>query len=82
MNILLQPSLLSRFDLIYLILDKHNEIDDRRLANHIISLYGLEEDEEMEKGEEIDEDSKEKEKNRRKKAKNALRKKMMKKILI
>ena len=44
-NIRLPPSLLSRFDLIYLMLDKHNEIDDRRLANHIVSLYGFEEDE-------------------------------------
>ena len=43
-NIRLPPSLLSRFDLIYLMLDKHNEAYDRRLANHIVSLYGLEED--------------------------------------
>ena len=41
-NIRLPPSLLSRFDLIYLMLDKHNEINDRRLANHIVSLYGEE----------------------------------------
>ena len=46
-NIRLPPSLLSRFDLIYLMLDKHNEINDRRLANHIVSLYG-EEDLDME----------------------------------
>ena len=46
-NIRLPPSLLSRFDLIYLMLDKHNEINDRRLANHIVSLYG-EEDFDME----------------------------------
>lgn len=39
-NIRLPPSLLSRFDLIYLILDKPSEIHDRRLANHIVSLYG------------------------------------------
>ena len=39
-NIRLPPSLLSRFDLIYLMLDKHNETYDRRLANHIVSLYG------------------------------------------
>jgi DNA replication licensing factor MCM4 len=42
-NIRLPPSLLSRFDLIYLMLDKHNETYDRRLANHIVSLYGKEE---------------------------------------
>ncbi|MCQ2819646.1 MAG: AAA family ATPase [archaeon] len=38
-NIRLPPSLLSRFDLIYLMLDKHNEAHDRRLANHIVSMY-------------------------------------------
>ena len=38
-NIRLPPTLMSRFDLIYLMLDKHNEIYDRRLANHIVSLY-------------------------------------------
>ena len=38
-NIKLPPTLLSRFDLIYLILDKQNEAHDRRLANHIVSLY-------------------------------------------
>ena len=38
-NIKLPPSLLSRFDLIYLVLDKQNEASDRRLANHIVSLY-------------------------------------------
>ena len=56
-------------------LDKHNEIDDRRLANHIVSLYGFEEDEEMEKEEEIDEDSKEKEKKSKKKNKKRSKKK-------
>ncbi len=39
-NIKLPPTLLSRFDLIYLMLDPHSEIYDRRLASHIISLYG------------------------------------------
>lgn len=39
-NIELPPTLLSRFDLIYLILDKTNEINDKRLAAHILSLYG------------------------------------------
>lgn len=38
-NIKLPPTLLSRFDLIYLILDQSNEGHDRRLANHIVSLY-------------------------------------------
>lgn len=38
-NIRLPPTLLSRFDLIYLVLDKQNEASDRRLANHIVSLY-------------------------------------------
>lgn len=38
-NIKLPPGLLSRFDLIYLVLDKQSEASDRRLANHIVSLY-------------------------------------------
>ena len=38
-NIKLPPTLLSRFDLIYLMLDKQSEQSDRRLANHIVSLY-------------------------------------------
>jgi len=38
-NIMLPPTLLSRFDMIYLILDKESETMDRRLANHIVSLY-------------------------------------------
>jgi len=38
-NIRLPPTLLSRFDLIYLILDKQSEAHDRRLANHIVSLF-------------------------------------------
>ena len=38
-NINLTAALLSRFDLIYLVLDKQNEASDRRLANHIVSLY-------------------------------------------
>jgi len=40
-NIKLPPTLLSRFDLIYLILDKQSEPIDRRLANHIVSLYSV-----------------------------------------
>jgi DNA replication licensing factor MCM4 len=39
-NIKLPPTLLSRFDLIYLILDRPGSVTDRRLANHIVSLYG------------------------------------------
>ncbi|KAG1368110.1 DNA helicase [Cocos nucifera] len=38
-NIHLTPTLLSRFDLIYLILDKADEQNDRRLAKHIVSLH-------------------------------------------
>mmetsp|Transcript_41450 Transcript_41450/g.29879 ORF Transcript_41450/g.29879 Transcript_41450/m.29879 type:complete len:82 (+) Transcript_41450:1905-2150(+) len=30
---------MSRFDLIYLVLDRQNDTQDRRLANHIVSLY-------------------------------------------
>ena len=44
-NIRLPPTLLSRFDLIYLMLDRHNDAYDRRLANHIVSLYGRFEEE-------------------------------------
>ncbi|XP_072013660.1 DNA replication licensing factor mcm4-A-like [Amphiura filiformis] len=38
-NIQLPHTLLSRFDLIFLILDPQDEIFDRRLANHLVSLY-------------------------------------------
>ena len=38
-NIKLPPSLLSRFDLIYLMLDKSNEKMDKKLAEHILALY-------------------------------------------
>ena len=51
-NIQLPPTLLSRFDLIYLILDKQTEAADRRLANHIVSLYSLAPGEEVTQGEE------------------------------
>ena len=74
-NIRLPPSLLSRFDLIYLMLDKHNEIDDRRLANHIVSLYGYEENDEEEKDEDNDEEEKEKEKEKKSKKKSKKRSK-------
>jgi DNA replication licensing factor MCM4 len=39
-NIRLPPTILSRFDLIYLVLDKQSVVGDRRLASHIVSLYG------------------------------------------
>lgn len=38
-NIDLPPTLLSRFDLIYLILDRVDEKTDKRLAKHLLSLY-------------------------------------------
>ncbi|ORX45319.1 MCM-domain-containing protein [Hesseltinella vesiculosa] len=38
-NVDLPPPLLSRFDLLYLILDRVDEDSDRRLANHLVSLY-------------------------------------------
>ena len=38
-NINLPPTLLSRFDLIYLILDRPNERTDRQLAEHLLALY-------------------------------------------
>ncbi len=47
-NIKLPPTLLSRFDLIYLVLDKPNPETDRRLAKHLVSLYFADDDEEEE----------------------------------
>lgn len=38
-NVQLAHTLLSRFDLIFLILDPQNELFDRRLAKHLVSLY-------------------------------------------
>ncbi|CAK9021727.1 DNA replication licensing factor MCM4 (Minichromosome maintenance protein 4) (AtMCM4) [Durusdinium trenchii] len=38
-NIDLVPTLLSRFDLIYLVLDKPDRVTDRRLARHLVKLY-------------------------------------------
>ncbi|KAL3794766.1 hypothetical protein HJC23_012776 [Cyclotella cryptica] len=38
-NIQLPPTLLSRFDLIYLILDAPNVDSDRQLAHHLVGLY-------------------------------------------
>ena len=40
-NINLPPSLLSRFDLIFLILDYPNEASDKLLATHILDFYSL-----------------------------------------
>ncbi|KAK4659269.1 MCM DNA helicase complex subunit [Podospora pseudocomata] len=38
-NIDLPPTLLSRFDLVYLILDRADEKQDQRLAKHLLSMY-------------------------------------------
>ncbi|KAL3480714.1 vacuolar transporter chaperone 4 [Aspergillus californicus] len=38
-NIDLPPTLLSRFDLVYLVLDRVDEQEDRRLAKHIVNMY-------------------------------------------
>ncbi|KAF2671112.1 MCM-domain-containing protein [Microthyrium microscopicum] len=38
-NIDLPPTLLSRFDLVYLVLDRVDEMNDRRLAKHLVSMY-------------------------------------------
>jgi DNA replication licensing factor MCM4 len=46
-NIRLPPSLLSRFDLIYIMLDRSNEAGDKRLATHILSLYTREYQQQM-----------------------------------
>ncbi|KKY23582.1 putative dna replication licensing factor [Phaeomoniella chlamydospora] len=38
-NIDLPPTLLSRFDLVYLVLDRVDESNDRRLAKHLVGMY-------------------------------------------
>ncbi|RAK81808.1 MCM DNA helicase complex subunit MCM4 [Aspergillus fijiensis CBS 313.89] len=38
-NIDLPPTLLSRFDLVYLVLDRTDEQEDRRLAKHLVNMY-------------------------------------------
>ena len=38
-NIDLPPTLISRFDLLYLVLDNVDEVSDRRLAQHLVGLY-------------------------------------------
>jgi DNA replication licensing factor MCM4 len=40
-NINLPPSLLSRFDLIFIMLDVPNEASDRLLATHILDFYSI-----------------------------------------
>ncbi|MPC11434.1 DNA replication licensing factor MCM4 [Portunus trituberculatus] len=50
-NIQLPHTLMSRFDLIFLILDPQDEVYDRRLARHLVSLYhkddGINEEEQL-----------------------------------
>jgi DNA replication licensing factor MCM4 len=38
-NINLPPALISRFDLIYILLDLPDKVQDLKIANHILSLY-------------------------------------------
>ncbi|PKX88196.1 MCM-domain-containing protein, partial [Aspergillus novofumigatus IBT 16806] len=38
-RILTSPTLLSRFDLVYLVLDRVDEQEDRRLAKHLVNMY-------------------------------------------
>jgi len=38
-NIDLPPTLLSRFDLVYLVLDNIDEVNDRRMARHLVGMY-------------------------------------------
>lgn len=38
-NIDLAPALMSRFDLIYLMLDKYDEALDRKLASHLVNMF-------------------------------------------
>ncbi|WUR05094.1 DNA replication licensing factor MCM4 [Vairimorpha necatrix] len=42
-NINLPPTLLSRFDVVCLLIDKYDESRDRQIANHIIGMYSGEE---------------------------------------
>ena len=39
-NIKMSPALLSRFDLIFLMLDKQNSEFDKNLSKHIIDVHG------------------------------------------
>lgn len=45
-NVHLPHTLLSRFDLIFLVLDPQDELFDRRLASHLVSLYYVSQTEE------------------------------------
>lgn len=38
-NLQIETTLLSRFDLIFLLLDQHDAVEDRRLAAHVLGLY-------------------------------------------
>ena len=38
-NLQIEPTLLSRFDLIFLLLDKQDEALDRKLADHVLRMY-------------------------------------------
>lgn len=38
-NIDLPPTLISRFDLLYLVLDQVDQVADKRLAQHLVGLY-------------------------------------------
>lgn len=40
-NLDLPPSLLSRFDLIYILLDQVNEDRDKKLCQHILNMYTI-----------------------------------------
>lgn len=53
-NINVMPTLLSRFDLVFLLIDKHDDIEDRRVANHILSLYSSANDDNKENESNID----------------------------
>lgn len=44
-NIQLPPTLMSRFDLVFLILDPQDENYDKKLARHLVSLYYKEQSE-------------------------------------
>ena len=39
-NLKINPALLSRFDLVFILVDKPNEEHDIRLSDHIMSLHG------------------------------------------
>lgn len=51
-NIQLPHTLMSRFDLIFLILDPQDELYDRRLARHLVALYH--QDQEVSEEEQLD----------------------------